>query len=129
MLEIIEGKKQKRDLDWTNKEITKEYQRKWDKQFRDKNPDYAREKHLKTRFGLTIKEWNEMFDNQNGCCAICSKHQSEVTQRFVVDHTEEPEFKVRGLLCHCCNLALGGLGDNLEGVLKAVKYLSPDWKV
>jgi hypothetical protein len=30
----------------------------------------------------------------------------------------------RGWLCNNCNTAIGKLGDNLEGVLKAVDYLA-----
>jgi hypothetical protein len=30
---------------------------------------------------------------------------------------------MRGWLCDPCNIAIGNLGDTLEGVLKAVEYL------
>jgi len=39
------------------------------------------------------------------------------------DHNHETgEF--RGWLCYNCNSGIGALGDNLEGVLKAVQYLT-----
>jgi hypothetical protein len=41
---------------------------------------------------------------------------------FHVDHCHETG-KIRGLLCHSCNTGIGKLGDNLEGLQKAVSYL------
>ena len=34
--------------------------------------------------------------------------------------------KFRGWLCYNCNGGIGKLGDDLEGVIKAVKYLTPN---
>ena len=40
---------------------------------------------------------------------------------WVLDEDHEKEC-FRGWLCDQCNIAIGHLGDNLEGVMKAVKY-------
>ena len=40
-----------------------------------------------------------------------------------LDHAHETE-KFRGWICNNCNQALGKLGDNLKGVIKAALYLS-----
>ena len=52
-------------------------------------------------------------------CEMCGKKS-----RFnlLVDHCHETD-KFRGYICKSCNNALGLLGDNLEGVMKAVRYL------
>jgi hypothetical protein len=85
------------------------------------------------------------FD-QNHLCAICSVQiisQEEYeqcllaasTERFstpwAVDHehfAKDEEKKVpqqvRGLLCTACNLGLGKLGDNFEGLVRATAYLA-----
>ena len=34
--------------------------------------------------------------------------------------------RVRGLLCHHCNKALGGFKDSVEILTKAIKYLNPN---
>jgi hypothetical protein len=52
-------------------------------------------------------------------CDCCKKP----TQKFHLDHDHNTG-KFRGWLCVNCNLAIGKLGDTLEGVMNAVKYLS-----
>ena len=52
-------------------------------------------------------------------CNCCGKpsHKS-----LVVDHCHET-LKFRGWLCETCNHGIGKLGDNIEGVQKALDYL------
>ena len=63
-----------------------------------------------------------MYMGQEGRCGCCGTHQSEQKRSMAVDHCHETG-DVRGLLCGSCNLALGKLGDNLDGVLNLVNYL------
>ncbi|MBU2051427.1 MAG: endonuclease VII domain-containing protein [Gammaproteobacteria bacterium] len=60
------------------------------------------------RGGITLEEYNQMFAKQNGCCAICGKHQSELKNRLAIDHNHETG-EIRGLLCTSCNITLGWL--------------------
>lgn len=53
-----------------------------------------------------------------GCCEICGRERA-----LHIDHDHKTG-DVRGLLCVSCNTAIGKLGDNVEGVMKAVRYLS-----
>lgn len=78
---------------------------------------------LKRNYGLTIQQYNAMFEAQKGCCAICSKHQSTLPVRLCVDHSHVTN-KVRGLLCHACNKGLGLFQDNKDLLLNAAKYLN-----
>ena len=39
-----------------------------------------------------------------------------------MDHCHKTE-KFRGWLCKNCNMAIGKLGDDLDGVMNAVNYL------
>jgi len=73
--------------------------------------------------GLTIDDWNRMFQEQNGKCAICGEHQSEIKQRFCVDHCHKKGI-VRGLLCHKCNRGIGFLRDDIENLRCAILYLN-----
>ena len=66
----------------------------------------ARTWKLKTVYGIPFDDYNRMFTEQNGCCAICGKHQSEFSNRLNVDHDHKTGV-VRGLLCVACNTRLG----------------------
>ena len=75
-----------------------------------------------SRYGLTEQEYNKMFDEQNGCCAICGKHQSEVKKSLYVDHDHKTG-KNRKLLCQHCNSLLGFADDNVNALEAAIRYL------
>lgn len=68
-------------------------------------------------YGLTEKDYLQLFFNQQGKCLICDQER-----KLQVDHCHETN-KVRGLLCMSCNVGLGMLGDNEEGLQKAIKYV------
>jgi hypothetical protein len=72
---------------------------------------------------ITLDQYNQIFTNQNGCCAICDKHQSDEPRALAVDHDHETG-KVRGLLCNNCNRGIGHLKDSEETLLKAASYLA-----
>lgn len=84
----------------------------------------GRNKQLLERYGINIKEYNDMLVKQNYCCAICNKHISELSVNLAVDHCHT-SMKIRGLLCFNCNSGLGRFKDNTEFLLKAVTYLMP----
>jgi hypothetical protein len=77
------------------------------------------------RYGITPEEYDAMFAEQEGSCAVCHKHQTEISYGLCIDHVhgETGLESVRGLLCKSCNTAIGQLGDNLEGIMRVVKYL------
>lgn len=78
---------------------------------------------LKHKYGISIKQYNELFEEQNGCCAICGKHQTVLDRRLCVDHNHKTE-NIRGLLCQHCNSLLGFAFDNKEILEKAINYLN-----
>lgn len=71
---------------------------------------------------MTVEDYNTMFLKQEGFCAICDKHQSELKKRLNVDHDHRTG-RVRGLLCPKCNKALGLFNDSSEVLDIASKYL------
>ncbi len=83
--------------------------------------DYARDHQLQHKFNITLDDYNRMFAEQNGCCVLCDRHQSEFKTRLAVDHNHETG-GVRGLLCTRCNIRLGVL-ENRQFIEKAIKYL------
>lgn len=82
--------------------------------------------YLKRKYKITLEEWYEMFERQNSLCAICKQEGFKLDPAsknlLVVDHCHVTG-KVRGLLCHNCNRALGLLKDNPENLKRALNYL------
>lgn len=79
---------------------------------------------LKEWYGMSLSQYETIYSQQEGRCAICCcKSQRELCIDH--DHTIEP-CRVRGLLCHDCNMGLGILGDSLERLEKAIKYLQKE---
>lgn len=85
---------------------------------------------LKSRFNLSWDEYQRMFEEQEGCCAICGRHESEFKFRLGVDHDHRccPGKKscgrcIRGLLCQPCNAALGGFQDEPLVMESAISYV------
>lgn len=99
------------------------YARKW----RATNARKAKNSELKRRFGITIDDYDRMFEEQGGVCKICEQLESSLQRdgspsSLCVDHCHETR-KVRGLLCHNCNRSLGLLKDNADVLRKAAEYL------
>jgi hypothetical protein len=84
---------------------------------------YTRETHVKRKYGMTIDQYNEMFEAQNGLCAICSYKFGQKQGDCYVDHCHATKI-VRGLLCQQCNSAIGHAKDDPSVLLKAARYVS-----
>ena len=85
------------------------------------NKDRVADKRLKRRFGISLKQYNELNKKQQGLCAICSK-ECFSGNKLAVDHCHRTG-EVRGLLCRKCNQGLGLLGDTLESIKITLEYL------
>jgi hypothetical protein len=85
------------------------------------NPNYGREQKLKANYGITLDQYNQILAKQNNLCSICEKPNKH-KRRLNVDH-DHITGVVRGLLCHHCNTSLGGFGDSIEVLARAIKYL------
>jgi len=82
---------------------------------------YFRMASLKKRYGLTELDFQEMMNEQKGCCAICEKDFSELSTRAAVDHDHNTGV-IRGLLCPRCNNLLGAIESNECLLSKIVEY-------
>lgn len=101
----------------------------WEKaagEWKSKKPRYWRDKKLLRQFGLTPEQYQEMWDNQSGLCAICEKPETMMrkglVRMLVVDHNHTTG-AVRALLCNSCNVGVGMLGDDIKNIQKAAAYL------
>lgn len=70
--------------------------------------------------GITIADYDALFEEQNGVCAICGGTNN--TKALAIDHDHETGY-IRGLLCDCCNLGIGHFRDNIELLRNAIRYL------
>lgn len=82
-----------------------------------KNPDSQRNTRLKACYGITLADYEAMFELQKGLCAVC-----KAPGKLVVDHDHETN-KIRGLLHSNCNTALGLMNESFDGVLGLAKYI------
>jgi len=80
----------------------------------------SRKHNLKHRYGITEEDYNKMAERQKYCCQICD---SKPIKPLYVDHCHNTN-KIRGLLCHKCNVALGHMNDDPKQLLKAVEYIT-----
>ena len=56
---------------------------------------------------------------KNSKCECCGR-----VSKLHCDHSHTKSKNFRGYLCRKCNVGIGNLGDDLNGVINAIKYLS-----
>ncbi len=71
---------------------------------------------------FSLPDYEKAYENQQGKCAICGRHQSEFKRALATDHDHVSGI-FRGLLCSGCNQVLGSK-ENLAWNAKADVYLS-----
>lgn len=74
------------------------------------------------KYGITRDQYNDLFNKQNGKCAICGREQKELNSALAVDHCHKTG-KVRGLLCGNCNASLGLLFESLQTIENLKQYV------
>lgn len=89
-----------------------------------RNPDKALNSNLKSKYGITLDEYNAMLEAQGRACGICKKIPH---YRLCVDHCHKTNV-VRGLLCKRCNTLIALL-DNEELKSSAEEYLDKATKL
>jgi len=89
---------------------------------REKDRLQRRDYWLRKKYGISIKEFDELFMSQGFVCALCEKSIPDKRHRHV-DHCHSTG-RVRGILCFNCNKSLGMLGDTPRSLEKALAYLN-----
>lgn len=125
-----------------NREETNAYHREWRKANPDKqrayyqrrkeeqriyaatyHPAHKKERkncELKKAYGISLEQFNRMYEKQHGLCAICNK---EIEGKSChTDHCHETG-QVRGLLCSKCNRGIGNFNDNSSLLKRAADYI------
>lgn len=98
------------------------YAREYNKTYRLTHTQRERsaDRQLRSKYGISLDDYNRMLEEQGGGCAICGKTPSN--RRLHVDHDHKTG-KVRGLTCYKCNVGLGYFGDDPERTRRATEYL------
>lgn len=79
------------------------------------------------RYGLTKLDQIKLCETQNNKCKLCDKivelhtRQKNYSMTACIDHDHKTN-KVRGVLCHACNISLGYLETKI-GIDKLAEYL------
>ena len=80
---------------------------------------------LRWSYGITIEEFERLYREQNGCCAICrtapNGHDYR-TSGLHVDHDHRTG-KVRALLCNRCNHGIGNFREDPALLMQAIGYI------
>lgn len=83
-----------------------------------------RRSRLKTQYGMTEADFDQMIVEQEGRCAICAGDFAS-TKDAHIDHCHETGI-VRGLLCLNCNVTLGLMKDSVLSLQAAIEYLKKE---
>lgn len=95
-----------------------------------RTPELARSNHLVSRYGITSEEFDEILARQNFRCATCKRTKEEwmnesrkgAPSQWQVDH-DHVTGKVRGALCHACNIGIGKFNDDIEVIQNVIDYI------
>lgn len=79
-----------------------------------------RSRMLKSKYGITLEDYETMLSNQRGGCAVCERSPGKLPLHVDHDHNTG---KVRGLLCHQCNWYLGTLERSSVAISNLLGYL------
>lgn len=77
---------------------------------------------LKNKYGISQEQYEALLKEQDNKCKICGNPETGSKECLSIDHCHSTG-KIRGLLCHLCNVGLGSFKDNIENIEKAIKYL------
>lgn len=95
-----------------NREHLQAYQLRWRIENAAQKYSTTWKSHLKKTYNLTLEQYDEMICQQGYRCAACkSEDTGRKSDHWTVDH-DHVTGKVRGLLCHRCNVALGYIEDH-----------------
>jgi len=117
-----------------NKKVDKQKKKHQDKNWWNRVKDKPETKlkrrkyHLKSTFGISIEQHEEILNQQNRKCAICNIPYkkvvggSKIRPNLVIDHCHTTD-TIRGLLCNKCNMGLGYFQDDPNLLMMAATYL------
>jgi len=88
------------------------------KKYKCRAKEYQRNINLKKRYNITEETFQKLVEEQKSCCAICT----EKIENLFIDHCHKTG-KIRSLLCHKCNTAIGLLNEDINIMQNAIDYI------
>ncbi len=83
-------------------------------------PLFARKSAL-GRYGITEGQYQEMIQAQDGRCSVCTD-PLDMAKKTHLDHNHQTG-RLRGVLCHGCNVGIGNMKDSVTVLRAAADYL------
>lgn len=83
---------------------------------------------LKTKYGMSLDDYNALLVKQNHVCAVCNNAETKIhpksgkLQPLSVHHCHSTG-RVIALYCHRCNVASGMFGDDPELMRRAAALM------
>ena len=101
--------------------------KKWNKDYYERNADSLQARGVSRRRDIRLDDYYKMIDSQENKCAICNKEETRTHNgkivRLCMDHCHKTQ-KIRELLCHDCNTAIGKMKDDVNILQSAINYLN-----
>ena len=112
-----------------NKEVCDQRVKDYNTAHPDKRFETNRKWYLKNSYSITQEQYDEMWIEQMGLCAICHKDGKASAKKNVkfgdylhVDH-DHVTHKIRNLLCFGCNSGLGKFYEDAKALRTAADYV------
>lgn len=86
----------------------------------EKSKQYYKTSNRRRNYNIEPEEYDSLMEKSKNLCMICGSPPK--TKSLHIDHNHKTG-KVRGLLCHGCNTAIGLFKENIEVIKKAIYYL------
>lgn len=118
----------KRKYEAENIERVRQWRRNSYYMWKERTPDPARQREfwrdrtLRKTYKITLDDYNRIFASQNKCCAVCETPTPTGRGDWHIDHDHDSG-KVRGILCHLCNMMLGTARDKPRILRAGAEYL------
>lgn len=103
---------------YQRRDHVRQYQKEYKEKNRQRLLNYHRNRWLKVKYGISQKDYEKMFKEQGGRCAICLVPH----ELLAVDHDHKTG-DIRQLLCNPCNQGIGMLREDCQVLRSAIKYL------
>lgn len=116
--DVEKSRKYFRDWAAANRVSVRAAKTKW----RLNNKDKIRDANLLKKYGISGSEWDALFESQGRKCAICPSEHPKSKTGWHTDHCHRTG-KVRGILCHGCNHALGAVEDSTKTLHALIEYV------
>ena len=97
------------------------YRRRYYEENKENIRAYARDYQRRRRYHLDADAHAALLKSQNGKCAACERTDPG-PKGWIVDHDHKTG-KVRGIVCHKCNVVIGSIERNAYTIKKLFLYI------